>query len=419
MSDGRPAERGPGASAPRRHYGWVIVATLSVTETITWGIIFYGFPVFLSAMERDLGASRVVVTGAFSLGLGVAALAGVPVGRWLDRRGARLLMTLGSTLAAVLTLLWSMVETPAALYAVWALMGIAMATTLYEPAFAAVVQWFPTGRDRALLTVTIAAGFASTIFMPIEAWLLVSVGWRRALVILAAVLAVTTIPLHAFLLRPPPHLAVSRGAGAAAPADTPGLSLGAALRHPIFWILALAFFMSNFAHTSGTVHLIPYLTQYGYSAALAAATVGWIGAMQVGGRIFFVPVAAWVGPRWVVPGLFLAQTAGMGLLPFIGWLPSAIPIVVLLGAANGMSTLARASIVSDIFGRRHYGSISGAIALGANGARALAPIGSSVLLLGLESYERLFGILAVALLLVSVMVLLTDTSVRLSGREPR
>jgi len=407
------------AAAAGLHYGWVIVATLCVTETITWGIIFYGFPVFLSAMEKDLGASRVVVTGAFSLGLGVAALAGIPVGRWLDRRGARLLMTVGSCLATALTFLWSRVETPAALYAVWLCMGIAMATTLYEPAFAAIVQWFPSGRDRALLTVTIAAGFASTIFMPIEAWLLVSVGWRQSLDILAAVLAVTTIPLHAFLLRPPPHLAVARGADAAAPAATPGLSLGAALRHPIFWILAGAFFMSNFAHTSGTVHLIPYLMQYGYSAALAAATVGWIGAMQVGGRIFFVPVAAWVGPRWVVPGLFLAQTAGMGLLPVIGWLPSAIPIVVLLGAANGMSTLARASIVSDIFGRRHYGSISGAIALGANGARALAPIGSSVLLLGLESYERLFGILAVALLLVSVMVLLTDTGVRLSEREPR
>jgi MFS family permease len=417
LSGPRPEKQEAGATAPGRHYGWVIVATLCVTETITWGIIFYGFPVFLGAMERDLGASRVMVTGAFSLGLAVAALAGVPVGRWLDRRGARLLMTVGSCLAAALTLLWSMVETPAALYAVWLFMGIAMATTLYEPAFAAIVQWFPTGRDRALLTVTIAAGFASTIFMPIEAWLLDAVGWRRALTILAGVLAVTTIPLHAFLLRPPPHLAVSRAVGA--PAATPGLALGAALRHPIFWILALAFFMSNFAHTSGTVHLIPYLMQYGYSAALAAATVGWIGAMQVGGRIFFVPVAAWVGPRWVVPGLFLAQTAGMGLLPFIGWLPSAIPIVVLLGAANGMSTLARASIVSDIFGRRHYGSISGAIALGANGARALAPIGSSVLLLGLESYERLFGILAVALLLVSVMVLLTDTSLRLSEREPR
>ena len=115
---GRP-ERGPGASAPRRHYGWVIVATLCVTETITWGIIFYGFPVFLSAMEEDLGASRVVVTGAFSLGLGVAALAGIPVGRWLDRRGARLLMTWAPVSPPSLTFLWSLVETPAALYAVW------------------------------------------------------------------------------------------------------------------------------------------------------------------------------------------------------------------------------------------------------------------------------------------------------------
>jgi len=74
---------------------------------------------------------------------------GVPVGRWLDRRGARLLMTLGSCLTTVLAFAWSQVETAAALYAVWTLMGLAMAATLYEPAFAAVVQWFPTGRERA------------------------------------------------------------------------------------------------------------------------------------------------------------------------------------------------------------------------------------------------------------------------------
>ena len=40
------------------HYGWVIVATLSVTETVTWGIVYYGFPVFLRPMEQDLGARK-------------------------------------------------------------------------------------------------------------------------------------------------------------------------------------------------------------------------------------------------------------------------------------------------------------------------------------------------------------------------
>jgi len=395
----------------RFDYGWIIVATLCVTETITWGIIYYGFPVFLSAMERDLGASRVAVTGAFSVGLAVSGLAGVPVGRWLDRRGARLLMTSGSCLTTILAFAWSQVDTVAALYGVWILMGIAMAATLYEPAFSAVVQWFPTGRERAILVVTLVAGFASTIFMPIEAWLLDTVGWRQALVVLAALLAITTIPLHGLLLRAPAHLARRRAGHDKNLPVIPGLSLSAALQHPIFWVLAVAFFGSNFAHTSGTVHLIPYLGEYGYPAALAAALVGWIGAMQVAGRLAFVPVAAWFGARSVVAGIFIAQCVGTGLLAMLGHVPTVIPIIALLGASNGMSTLARANMVSDIFGRAHYGSISGALAIGANGARALAPIGASLLYRGLGSYEALFGALAVSLGAISILVIATNTSV--------
>src|SRR5437773_10178232 len=143
------------------YYGWVIVAALSVTETVTWGIVYYGFPVFLRPMERDLGASRVAVTAAFSIGLGVSALSSISVGRWLDRRGPRALMTAGSVLATALTFAWARVESLPALYAVWSLMGLAMAATLYEPAFAVVVSWFARGRDRALLTVTLVAGPAS------------------------------------------------------------------------------------------------------------------------------------------------------------------------------------------------------------------------------------------------------------------
>ena len=69
------------------NYGWRVVATLSITETGSWGILYYGFPVFLASMERHLGASRTAVTGAFTVGMGIAALAALPVGRWLDRRG--------------------------------------------------------------------------------------------------------------------------------------------------------------------------------------------------------------------------------------------------------------------------------------------------------------------------------------------
>ena len=390
-------------SPARVYYGWIIVAALSVTETVTWGIIYYGFPVFLGAMEQDLGASRVAVTGAFSVGMGVAALLAIPVGRWLDRHGPRGVMTAGSCLAVVLTFLWARVGSLVALYALWLLMGVAMAATLYEPAFAAVVGWFRTrNRDRALLTVTLVAGLASTIFMPLEAWLLIRHGWRSAVVTLAVVLAVITVPIHALVLRAPRPEPVARDGRPAAPPT--GVSLAEARRAVVFWVLTIAFVVSNFATISVTVHLIPSLAARGWSVTAAAAAVGWIGAMQLPGRVFFAPVAAWVGHRWVTAAVFLVQGLALAQLALVAQMPSVIPLIVMLGASNGMSTLARASTIAEIFGSRHYGSIAGAVALGANGARAIGPVGASLLFVALGAYERVFWVLAGALAVVAVGV---------------
>jgi MFS family permease len=176
----------------------------------------------------------------------------------------------------------------------------------------------------------------------------------------------------------------------------------------VFWVLGVAFVVANFATVSVTVHLIPYLSARGYSPAVAAMMIGWMGAMQLPGRLFFVPVAAWLGPRWVTAGVFAAQAAALAQLPFVLVLPTLVPFVMMFGAANGMSTLARASSIAEIFGPRHYGAISGALALGANGARAVGPVGASLLALALGSYERVFWGLAAALVVVSAAVLATD-----------
>jgi hypothetical protein len=160
-----------------------------------------------------------------------------------------------------------------------------------------------------------------------------------------------------------------------------------------------------------TVHLIPYLAARGYAPALTAAMIGWMGAMQLPGRLCFVPIAARLGPRWVAAGVFAMQGAALAQLPLVLALPTLVPFVMMFGAANGMSTLARASSMAAIFGARHYGAISGAVALGANGARAVGPVAASALVLGLGTYERVFWVLTGALGLVSVAVLATDMAV--------
>jgi MFS family permease len=373
--------------------------------------MYYGFPVFLASMERDLDASRVAITGAFTVGMAVAALAALPVGRWLDRRGPWALMTLGSCLGTALMVAWSQVHSLGALYAVWILMGLALAATLYEPAFGAVVRWFPTRhRDRALTAVTLAGALASTIFMPISAGLLEHAGWRHALLGLAAILAVLTIPLHAIVLhRQPPRFADARRAVAdRAGVSVPGAPLGVAARTPIFWALAIAFSIGNFSTAAVTLHLIPYLVAHGHAPAAVAMAIGWMGAMQIPGRLLFIGVAGRFGALGVTMAVFLAQAAGLGLVALAPSLPAGLILVIaVLGAANGMATLARATTLAEIFGPAHYASISGAIALGANGSRALGPVGAAVLYTVLGGYRPVFWSLAGALVLMGGVVAAT------------
>ncbi len=159
------------------------------------------------------------------------------------------------------------------------------------------------------------------------------------------------------------------------------MTLGHAARTVVFWVLSIAFFVGNFATAAVSVHLIPFLGERGYTATLAAAIIGWMGAMQVPGRLIFVPISARLGARWMVASVFFGQSVGLGLIPLIVLMGTAVPFIIVMGASNGMSTLSRATSLAKIFGPRHYGSIAGAVALGANGARAIGPVGASLLLL--------------------------------------
>ncbi|MFN8373649.1 MAG: MFS transporter [Anaerolineae bacterium] len=226
---------------PKSYYGWYLAITLALTETISWGIIYYAFSVFLTPMERDLGWSRAELTGGFSLMWLVAGAMAFPVGAWIDKHGPRLLMTVGSIGASLLVIAWSQVTTQLMFYLIWA--GL---RALYEPAFAVVAQWFQQRRSTALAIITFAAGLASTIFLPLSDALLRGFGWRTAVLILGLFLASVTIPLHALVLRRRPADMGLEPDGAMTAAKTsakpaPSIALKAALSGRAFWLLTAAF----------------------------------------------------------------------------------------------------------------------------------------------------------------------------------
>jgi MFS family permease len=389
-----------GAGDPRS--GWTIVAVLAVTETISWGVLYYAFAVFLPSMQRSLGWSKTELTGAFSVALVTSALAAFPVGRWLDRHGPRPLLTAGSLAGAFFVLAWSQVHDLLLFYLVWAGIGVAMACVLYEAAFTVVTKWFRARRRQALTAVTLVGGFASFVFSPLSNWLIDAQGWRHALITLALILAVTTVPLHALFLRPPPPRGETQSAPLT-PFDPPKPEIAPrmAIASSAFWYLTAAFVLSSFAISAVAIHLIPYLLESGRSAGFAAFAAGLMGLMQVPGRVIFATTAKLLPRRHETPAVFLLQGVGLAVLAVTASARGVIIGVSLFGMGNGMATLVRATALADTYGATFYGSIAGVAAACATGARAIAPVAAAAIDATFGGYEPLFWILAAGSLLAA------------------
>ena len=394
------------------YYGWIITLTLAITETISWGIVYYAFSVFITPMEAELGWSRADLTGGFSLGLLVMAAAAFPVGNWVDKHGARLLMTLGSICASILVMGWSQVNQQWEFYLVWAGLGLCASMLLYEPAFAVMATWFVRRRGRALAIVTFAAGLASTIFVPFSDFLLNAVGWRDAILFLGIFLGVTTIPLHALILRRRPMdlgLVPDGEDNAIEIHHTPSqsFSLADALHSRFFWVLTVAFGLSTLSSAAIRVHFIPLLIDNGINASRAAWASGTIGLMQVAGRVVFAPLESRYSSRTMVTGVFVMQAVAiMFFLPGISVFIVGI-FLVIFGTSYGAKTLARASAIADLFGASHYGRISSVMSIFLTIAGTIAPVGAGLLYDHFGNYDvvlwvaTILGIFAVGVMFLS------------------
>jgi predicted MFS family arabinose efflux permease len=406
-----------GAARRPRYYGWTIVWTLAITETVSWGILFYAFAVFLVPMQEELGWSTPAITGAYSLALLVAMLLSPPLGRWFDRAGARAPMTLGSILGTLLVLAWSRVESLPAFYLLWAGLGVAMALTLYEPAFAVAATWFVRGRSRALLALTTVAGFASTIFLPLTGWLTERLGWREALVVLAIILGAVTIPGHALVLRRRPEdlglLPDGEPPRSARPSPAPeGVPLNRALRDPAYWWLTVAFFLGTAAAVAIGIYLIPILLERGQSLALATIITGLIGAAQAGGRVIVTALDRRVSEPVLAGAVFALQAVALAVILVTSGLPATLFAVALLGMGRGGVTLMRATLVADRYGRANFAAISGIPASAQMAARAVAPFGAGLLVTWRGGYAPLLEVLAGLALAATVAIGLFALSAR-------
>jgi cyanate permease len=290
-----------------------------------------------------------------------------------------------------------------------------MAAVLYEPAFWVIARRFQASRGRALTALTVIAGFASVIFVPLAGALVRAQGWRSALVTLAVILAVGTIPAHALALR---HATGRPHAGASGSAVAPAISgatRGEALRSAAFWWITVAFFLITLSTSALTVHLVPLLMGRGYSQTFATGAAGVFALMAMPGRLIFTPLGDHFRRSRVIAVIFLTHALGLLALLLAPGLLGVVGFVALFGAGFGAVTPARAALVADVYGAAHYGQISGVVAFATMLARALGPLGMSLLYDHAGGYPPGLAALTAAALLGMLALRLSERSGRASS----
>lgn len=352
-----------------------LIAALGLAQIVSWGSLYYSFSLFVLPMQQSLGWSLTSMNGALTVGLLVAGLCAYPIGALIDRHGGRLIMTVGSIAAALLLVAWSAVETLTGFYAVWIGIGMCMAAVLYEPIFIVLTYHFGADARHAITRLTLVAGFASTVFMPLIELLLVNLPWRSVLVILASILAVITIPLHALYVPAcPPQRAKD-------PTNNGKQSLlGQRLRDPVFWGLTL-WFTAYAGTASGLMfQLVPYLKSIGSATATILITVALVGPMQVVGRLLIMLL----GPRasTTVVGAVITSVTPVAVLILIFAPPTLFWLAMFasaFGMANGISTILRGATPAEWLGRDDYGRTMGAMGAPMLIVAALAPLVTAAL----------------------------------------
>ena len=353
------------------------IGILAFTQIASWGALYYAFAVLAPDIQRELGMGKEAAFAAFSWSLLVAGVAATPVGALVDRHGGRGVMAAGSIVSAIGLAWLSRSTTVASYWGAWTAIGLAMSLTLYEAAFATINRKLDVGAPRGISTLTLFAGFASTIFWPLTLAISSRLGWRDTYLAYAGLQLAACLPLHLWLGRDAPR--------PPAPANAPRDShtLGEAVRHPAFWKLALAFSANVFIFSALAVHLIPLLQSLGHAAGTAVLLAALVGPMQVAGRIGERTLAREAAPQVVGRFVFSTLPGGLLALALVGaeaW--GVVLFCMLYGMSNGVLTIIRGTLPRALFGARNYGAITGAMAVPSLLAKAVGPLVGAALLSG-------------------------------------
>jgi len=396
-------------------YGWVVVAIFLVTGITLYGIHF-SFGVFFKSIESEFALTRAATSAILSANMLLAGLWSFFAGWALDKYGPRLVVMFMGLFTGLSLVLTSQTTAMWQLFFTYSLL-LAMGTgALYVVPMSAVSRWFEKRRGLALGLASLGIGLGTMVMAPFATYLITNFTWQRAYLIIGLIAWVVVVPLALFLKRDPKEVgSLPDGKPAAGPGATGGttitpplkqLSFASILRTRSFLLLVALFFLFAFNLFLVFTHLVPHITDMGFSAGEAAAVLSLMGAACIPGRLVMGVVSDRLGRKLALIICVLALAGAMIWLIWARSLWSLYAYAVVFGFFHSGQGPSAAALISDTFGTISLGKVFGLLEMGFGIGAALGPAVGGLIYDATGYYTVAFLLGAAAMIVATMCVLM-------------
>lgn len=352
-------------------YGWWLLAGSVVAMALGSGVSFWSFGLYIHPLEEEFGWSRTEVSLGFSVSLLVAGLSGPIVGRWIDARGPRFAIVVGATLTAATYVLLATTEELWQWYGYHSLNAVFRQMMFFIPFQTLISRWFDRRRGIALGILGTGFSLGGFVVVPLMRLIIDTVGWDYSFIFSGLAIVAVFVPIGLLLVRDSPADVGTVPDGEPPAKGEPyqaraltGLTLGQALRTPLFWVLALAMMLFFFSVFGWLVHMVPFYESVGVSRAVAAALVSIAAGFGILSRLAFGLLADRVARiETVAMGLLAFLMAGMTTLILDSGTAGIAVFLVFWIVGSGGGPLLEPLLLTRAFGLANFGVILGAFIL--------------------------------------------------------
>jgi len=364
-------------------YGWVIVAAGCLILIVIGGCQ-RSYGIFFTELCTDLGLTRAIVSGAYSLCYLWQSIMRSASGVLNDRYGPRLTLMISAVSMGIGYALMSAIEAPWQLYIFY---GVLIGTGVgfgFLPVTSTVSRWFVRRRGTALGITVAGIGMGALVLAPFAQFLIFKFAWRTSYLILAGLLVVIVVPVSRLMrLDPSEKGLLSYGVeevGIEGKQHNNSLSskvdfsLKQAARTRQFWLLAVMYASLVFAAQMVIVHLKAYAVDFGIAEMTAATALGLVGGASIGGRIMMGSLSDKIGRRmsFFISYLLMAVTMLWLIKARQPWQFYLFSII--FGFGQGSYVPLFPAIIGDWFGTKFHGSIFGMLGIAAGIGGAIGPL---------------------------------------------